>query len=123
MIASVGVLPIWPNAWLLTIRRTAHRASHTLQANCQSLKFLYQWSAEPGIDIESRMLSGQFLKSHEVASFAGAAVRHLDEVGGNACTKPTNARKVVSLEVEEVVTERMPPRRKGSGDDRAAPPF
>ncbi|WP_149164853.1 hypothetical protein [Azospirillum brasilense] len=98
MIASVGVPPIWWNAWRLTIRRTAHRASNALQANCQSLKFLYQWAAETGIDIESRMLSGQFLKSHEVASVAGAAVRHLDEVGGDACTKPTNARKVVSLE-------------------------
>lgn len=98
LIASVGVPPIWPNAWRLTIRRTAHRASNTLQANCYSLKFLYLWAAESGIDIESRMLSGQFPKSHEVASFAGAAARHLDEVGGDARTKPTKASKVVSLE-------------------------
>ncbi|WP_158282611.1 site-specific integrase [Azospirillum sp. TSH58] len=93
-----GVPLFWPNAWLLTMRRLAHRASNTLQANCYSLKFLYLWAAESGIDIESRMLSGQSLKSHEIASFAGAAARHLDEVGGDARTKPTKARKVVSLE-------------------------
>ena len=80
------------------MRRLAHRASNPLQANCYALKLLYVWAAESGNDIEGRMFSGQFLKSHEVTSLAGTASRHLDGVGDDVRSKPLKARKVVSLE-------------------------
>ncbi|TWA93193.1 phage integrase family protein [Azospirillum brasilense] len=98
LIDADGVPLFWPNAWLLTMRRPAHRASNTLQANCYALKFLYVWAAESGNDIEGRMLSGQFLKSHEITSLAGAASRHLDGGGDDVRSKPLKARRVVSLE-------------------------
>lgn len=105
LIGEDGVPLFLPTKWLLTMRRPAHPAANTLQANCFALKFLYLWAEQRGIDVESRLLSGSFLRSHEIASLADAAALPLDAIGGKAAPL-TATSKVVSL---EKVRMRAPP--------------
>ncbi len=92
-----GIPLFLPTAWLTVMRRAAYPSANTLQANCYALKFLYMWAADQGIDIEERMLSGQFLQQHEIGNLADAASRPLENFEGKQ-PKSISSRRVVSLE-------------------------
>ena len=96
LVADDGVPLFRPTAWMVTVRRPAGLAANTLQANCYALKFLYFWAEANGVDIEARMLAGDYLRPHEINSLAAAAQNHLDEFD-QAPTKAKTA-KVTALE-------------------------
>jgi len=73
LIGEEGVPLFRPTVWLMTMRRAANRATATLQANLFALKVLYSWAAVRDVNLEGRMIAGEYLQSHELASLADAA--------------------------------------------------
>lgn len=98
LIGEDGVPLFRPTEWIVTARRAANPAANTLQANCYALKFLYRWASAQGVDIEDRMLSGDYLSPNEISSLAAAAQKHLDELEVEAPAEPPEPFKVISLE-------------------------
>lgn len=98
LIGEDGVPLFRPTEWIVTARRAANLAANTLQANCYALKFLYLWADAQGVDIEARMLSGDYLRLNEISSLAAAAQKHLDELDAASPAKPPKPTKIVSLE-------------------------
>jgi site-specific recombinase XerD len=116
LMADDGVPLFRPTEWMVTDRRSANPAANTLQANCYALKFLYLWSECCDVDIEDRMLSGDYLRPHEINSLAAAAQNRL-ETFDKAQRKHVTPRNVVSL---EQVRMREPETAKTVRKDTAA---
>lgn len=74
-----GVPLFYPMVWLLTMRRSANAATATLRGNLFALKLLYLWSDSRQLDLEGRMLAGDYLTKGECASLVDAARRPLVE--------------------------------------------
>ncbi len=68
-----------PTTWLLTTRRRADVAMTTLFADCFHLKLLYRWAIEHHINLERRMLDGQYLTPAEQVSLTDACSTQLSE--------------------------------------------
>ncbi|TWB14131.1 tyrosine-type recombinase/integrase [Nitrospirillum bahiense] len=117
LIDEDGVPLFRPTQWIVTARRAANLAANTLQANCYTLKFLYLWAAAQGVDVEARMVSGDYLCPAEISSLATAAQKHLDELDATTPVKLLKPTKVVSL---EQVRMRAPPPARPVQKDTAA---
>ena len=75
-----------PTEWMVTDRRPANVATNTLQANCFALKFLYLWADSNNLDVEARMLLGDYLRPYEINSLC--AMSSSTERFSSRCRKP-----------------------------------
>jgi integrase len=62
------------------MRRKTDVASSTLLKDCFHLKTLYRWAQEKEIDLERRMLDGQYLTLGELVSLEDACAEQLSEI-------------------------------------------
>ena len=94
-----GVPLFRPMVWLLTMRRATNAASATLRGNLLALKLLYSWADWRGIDLESRMLAGEYLSSSESSSLIDATKRALAIVAAEELMIGGAPRRRSDLEV------------------------
>lgn len=79
LIGEEGVPLFRPTVWMMTMRRAANKATATLQANLFALKVLYSWAEARKVNLEARMIAGEYFQPHELASLADAARRFLQD--------------------------------------------
>jgi integrase len=75
--------------WMLTMRRATNLATTTLESNFYAIKLLYSWSHNLGIDIEHRMLSGEYFDANELSAIAMAVRQPLRDLTATSL-KPTD---------------------------------
>lgn len=80
LLAANGVPIFLPTTWLLAMRRTGDVASATLLMDCFHLKSLYRWALKNQIDLERRMLDGNYLTQAERTSLKDACKEQLSEI-------------------------------------------
>jgi integrase len=100
LVGRDGVPLFRPMVWLLTMRRSVNVASATLKANLIALRLLHMWADERKVDIEARMLAGNYFSLAEGAAL-GDAVKHsiwsLDEGDEVEGKKGRRGRKPMKL--------------------------
>jgi hypothetical protein len=80
LLDASGIPLFLPTIWLLAMRRKTDVASATLHADCFHLKSLYRWAMEKHIDLERRMLDGQYLTPGERVSLMDACAEQLSNI-------------------------------------------
>lgn len=89
-----------PSVWLMTMRRAVNLATATLKEDLQALKVLYAWGLRAGVNVEDRLLAGEFLSATECASLVDALRRpisEMDEIDGKEKRiEPNRARGLES---------------------------
>lgn len=89
-----------PVVWMMTMRRAINLASATLKEDLLALKALYCWALQAGLDIEGRMLAGQFLSATECASLVDAVKQPIggmaSDLGLQVRTEPIRVRNIES---------------------------
>jgi integrase len=80
------------------MRRATNVATATLQANLFALKVLYMWAGTRGVDLEGRILSGEYLKPHELSDIADRARNHIGDLAEGRSKPISKVVRIPSLE-------------------------
>ena len=79
--SETGLAPWEPMLFITTQARNAGRSVATMEAALRAIQVLLTYAEARGIDLDQRVLSGQYLALHEVDALSDSAQRSFDRRG------------------------------------------